>query len=690
MARGRWARAGSLAVIMLGACVPETASCPTGLTLAADGRCVAEAGTVDGGSGRDAGRGPDGCALHVYHVDADGDGFGDDASSVYACEMPLGHVAMGGDCDDACASCHPGATEACEGAHDENCDGRVDEMCTCAEGATQACGMSAMAPCHRGTQTCSGGRWGSCMGAVDPRPETCNTMDDDCDGNVDESVATAMYYVDADGDGHGAMGGTPMLACAQPDGYAASSDDCDDTSAMRHPGAVEACNGADDDCNGTADDGGGFTCVMGASVSCPTSCGSTGTGTCSASCTLPSGAACVVPAETCNGLDENCDHLVDEGLGIVGAPATVTSISNHFSPHLVGLPTGFGVVYATGSSGQATWQTITSAGGSPSSPSPLGTDTTSFTYDFDAAFDGARVVVVGPSGSDYALFAFDPGTGGRVLPLFVLPRGTLVAVTSVRIARISSGSVTVYGALRNGTAWQLRRWVLNTSGTVANVIDQDDVVTDLDGVRAWAVVASGSGEILVYRDAANDDVVLRSVSMAGVAGAASVVRAVADAPDTSAVGLGFRDPSLAVGTASPLAVVIAGAAGRALQYLQITSLSSPMGTTSVSLPGSFGAAIGGLIPLRNLWVAAPAGVTGDAGLFYVAALEFESGGAGHYVLRAWEVRSGAPLDPHALTVPSETALTSLSDLTIAASGTSLRVAEPTSTGGIVTRQLGCR
>ena len=46
----------------------------------------------------------------------------------------------------------------------------------------------------------------------------------------------------------------------------------------------EICNGMDDDCDGTADDG--FACVQGMPASCTTTCGSMGTTTCTASCTL--------------------------------------------------------------------------------------------------------------------------------------------------------------------------------------------------------------------------------------------------------------------------------------------------------------------------------------------------------------------------------------------------------------------
>jgi hypothetical protein len=65
-------------------------------------------------------------------------------------------------------------------------------------------------------------------------------------------------YFDADGDGHGATDFAATLGCAdQPPtvGYAPESDDCDDGHDQVFPGALERCNGRDDDCNGMIDDG---------------------------------------------------------------------------------------------------------------------------------------------------------------------------------------------------------------------------------------------------------------------------------------------------------------------------------------------------------------------------------------------------------------------------------------------------
>jgi hypothetical protein len=83
--------------------------------------------------------------------------------------------------------------------------------------------------------------------------ETCNNLDDDCDLAIDEGV-TFTYFTDADSDGFG----DPMSsvqACVQPMGYVANNSDCDDTNASINPTAAEVCNGVDDDCDSMTDEG---------------------------------------------------------------------------------------------------------------------------------------------------------------------------------------------------------------------------------------------------------------------------------------------------------------------------------------------------------------------------------------------------------------------------------------------------
>ena len=63
--------------------------------------------------------------LLTFYADADGDTYGDDATTVDDCAAPSGYVVDGGDCDDADATINPGATEDCDGV-DNNCDGFID------------------------------------------------------------------------------------------------------------------------------------------------------------------------------------------------------------------------------------------------------------------------------------------------------------------------------------------------------------------------------------------------------------------------------------------------------------------------------------------------------------------------------------------------------------------------------------
>ncbi len=62
------------------------------------------------------------------------------------------------------------------------------------------------------------------------------------------------YYQDLDGDGYGNITVTTTSCVGVPPGYSANSTDCNDTQATIHPGALELCNGIDDDCNFIIDD----------------------------------------------------------------------------------------------------------------------------------------------------------------------------------------------------------------------------------------------------------------------------------------------------------------------------------------------------------------------------------------------------------------------------------------------------
>jgi len=84
----------------------------------------------------------------------------------------------------------------------------------------------------------------------------CNGIDDDCDGTVDEddAVDALTWYLDDDGDGFGDPN-VSVVACDAPADHLEDDTDCDDADAEVHPAAEEVCNGIDDDCDGVVDPG---------------------------------------------------------------------------------------------------------------------------------------------------------------------------------------------------------------------------------------------------------------------------------------------------------------------------------------------------------------------------------------------------------------------------------------------------
>jgi MYXO-CTERM domain-containing protein len=91
------------------------------------------------------------------------------------------------DCDDSEPTVYPGADEICDGL-DNDCDGTVDPGCDCLDGDMRSCG-SDVGACMAGVQRCEAGVWGACSGGVAPAAaETCDMVDEDCDGEVDEDA----------------------------------------------------------------------------------------------------------------------------------------------------------------------------------------------------------------------------------------------------------------------------------------------------------------------------------------------------------------------------------------------------------------------------------------------------------------------------------------------------------------------
>ncbi|MFM7200698.1 MAG: MopE-related protein [Myxococcota bacterium] len=261
----------------------------------------------------------------TYYTDGDHDGYGDPSKPVKLCTPDSSVVSNDDDCNDSTASSYPGASELCDGA-DNNCNGTIDEgvkttyyQDTDGDGygtstTTQACSKPSL------YATVSGDCNDKDALAYPGAPERCNSLDDDCDTQVDESVTT-VYYQDTDGDSYG-NSSQSVSNCNAPSGYVARAGDCNDKDSTVNPGATESCNSKDDDCDGSIDenllttyyldkDGDGF-----------------GSSTTTQACSLPSGYAyisgdcrdsndAIYPGapELCDGQDNDCDSQIDDGAG---------------------------------------------------------------------------------------------------------------------------------------------------------------------------------------------------------------------------------------------------------------------------------------------------------------------------------------------------------------------------------------
>jgi alpha-tubulin suppressor-like RCC1 family protein len=250
-----------------------------------------------GGTGGMGGTEPPPCSTQTYYADQDGDGYGDDHTTMQACDKPNGYVTIGGDCDDACKACHTGGTEACDGKLDENCDGSIDEGCACPAGTSRNCGSN-VGTCQYGTQACDAGVWGSCVGGTGPVDEICDGLNNDCDGATDEGLTRTC--------------GTDQGQCVAGTQTCVAGD-WGSTCPGETPPASEICDELDNNCDTYVDEpftNKGTSCTVGVGECQRTGvyvCNSAHDGTsCNASAGTP-------VTEICgNAKDDDCDGASDE------------------------------------------------------------------------------------------------------------------------------------------------------------------------------------------------------------------------------------------------------------------------------------------------------------------------------------------------------------------------------------------
>ena len=172
----------------------------------------------------------------------------------------LGTVTCGmGECEHTVDKCIDGTLEVCnplEGAKleicdglDNDCDGLIDE-----DMGTTTCGLGV---CENTVPKCVDGTPNECDPLGNASEESCDGLDNDCDGVVDPEGALdcVEYFADGDVDDYGVAGDSKCLCEVDGEYVATVAGDCDDESAVVNPGADEVCfNEVDDNCDDAVDE----------------------------------------------------------------------------------------------------------------------------------------------------------------------------------------------------------------------------------------------------------------------------------------------------------------------------------------------------------------------------------------------------------------------------------------------------
>ena len=245
-------------------------------------------------------------------------------------------------CEYQCPVNPPLADEVCNGV-DDDCDGVIDENvpglgADCTDPGFESIGDTG--ECAFGQTSCL---FGSevCVGYVRPQPETCNDLDDDCDGTADNGFDKQNDVRYCGGCSPCQLDHTQTYTCnagvcevgvCAPGYVDQDGKDPDGCEYQCTPSGPEVCDGVDNDCNGVTDENlgtppaicnkrSGSPC-QNVTAECKPNCSGTTTWVCDYQAAGAETDGCfstlVANEALCDNVDGNCDGLADESFSQKG------------------------------------------------------------------------------------------------------------------------------------------------------------------------------------------------------------------------------------------------------------------------------------------------------------------------------------------------------------------------------------